>query len=61
MRRGRVEYANQIGARAIVIGAPAHGGLGALMDASASAELWRDARCDVVIINPEMHVLAPAA
>jgi MFS transporter, ACDE family, multidrug resistance protein len=37
------EYANGIGAVAIVLGAPAHGGLQALMDASASRELWRHA------------------
>src|SRR5262249_27756102 len=38
------EYANDIGAVAIVLGAPAHGGLQALMDASASRELGRHAR-----------------
>jgi len=38
------EYVNDIGALAIVLGAPAHGGLQALMDASASRELWRHAR-----------------
>jgi MFS transporter, ACDE family, multidrug resistance protein len=46
------EYANRIGARAVVIGAPSHGGLPALMDASASREIWRTVRCDVVIVNP---------
>jgi MFS family permease len=46
------EHANQIHARAIVLGAPTHGGLPALMDASASRELWRQARCTIVIINP---------
>jgi MFS family permease/nucleotide-binding universal stress UspA family protein len=46
------EHANSIGARAIVIGAPTHGGLPALMDASASREMWRHARCDIVIVNP---------
>ncbi len=46
------EYANTIGATTIVIGAPTHGGLPALMDASASRELWRHARSNIVIINP---------
>ncbi|WP_129839952.1 MFS transporter [Streptomyces sp. RFCAC02] len=46
------EYADRAGARAIVIGAPTHGGLPALMDASASRELWRHARCDIHIVNP---------
>lgn len=46
------EHARQTGARAIVLGAPSHGGLPALMDASASRALWRHADCDIVIINP---------
>ena len=46
------EYANTIGATTIVIGAPTHGGLPALMDASASRELWRHARSNIVIVNP---------
>ena len=46
------DYANSIGASTIVIGAPTHGGLPALMDASASRELWRHARSNIVIINP---------
>jgi MFS transporter, ACDE family, multidrug resistance protein len=46
------EYANTIGATTIVIGAPTHGGLPALMDASASQELWRHARSNIVIVNP---------
>jgi MFS transporter, ACDE family, multidrug resistance protein len=50
------EYANDIGAVAIVIGAPAHGGLPALMDASASRELWRHTRSNVVIVNPAAPV-----
>ncbi|WP_116951314.1 MFS transporter [Jiangella endophytica] len=45
------EHAEQVGARAIVIGTPSHGGLAALMDASASQELWRHARCTIVIVN----------
>jgi MFS transporter, ACDE family, multidrug resistance protein len=47
------EYANTIGASTIVIGAPTHGGLAALMDGSASRELWRHARSNVLIINPD--------
>ncbi len=54
------EYANEIGARAVVIGAPTHGGLPALMDASASREIWRTVHCDVLIVNPAT-VLAGAA
>jgi len=46
------DYANDIEAVTIVIGAPSHGGLPALMDASASQELWRHARGNIVIINP---------
>jgi len=47
------EYANSIGASTVVIGAPTHGGLPALMDGSASRELWRHTRSNVLIINPE--------
>jgi ACDE family multidrug resistance protein len=47
------EYANTIGASTIVIGAPTHGGLPALMDGSASRELWRHARSNVLILNPD--------
>ncbi len=47
------EYANTIGARTIVIGAPTHGGLPALMDGSASRELWRHTRSNVLIVNPD--------
>ncbi|HEY4461352.1 MAG TPA: MFS transporter, partial [Streptosporangiaceae bacterium] len=54
------EYARSIGAATIVIGAPTHGGLPALMDASASRELWRHARSNIVIINPDAPV-APGA
>jgi len=46
------DYANNVGATTIVIGAPTHGGLPALMDASASQELWRHARSNIVIVNP---------
>jgi nucleotide-binding universal stress UspA family protein len=47
------EYANSVGAGTIVMGAPTHGGLSALMDGSASRELWRHARSNIVIINPD--------
>jgi nucleotide-binding universal stress UspA family protein len=47
------EYANTIGARTIVIGAPSHGGLSAMMDGSASRELWRHARSNVLVVNPD--------
>jgi len=50
------EYASTIGATTIVIGAPTHGGLPALMDASASRELWRHARSNIVIVNPAAPV-----
>jgi hypothetical protein len=36
-----------------VIGAPSHGGLSALMDSSASRELWRHARSNILIVNPD--------
>jgi ACDE family multidrug resistance protein len=55
------EYANELGARAVVIGAPTHGGLPALMDASASREIWRTVHCDVVIVNPATEPAARAA
>src|SRR5271155_4707179 len=47
------EYAASIGASTIVIGAPSHGGLPALMDDSASQELWRHARSNILIVNPD--------
>ena len=47
------EYANTIGASTIVIGAPTHGGLPALMDGSASRELWRHTRSNVLIVDPD--------
>ena len=47
------EYAASIRATTIVVGAADHhGGLPALMDASASQELWRHARSNILIINP---------
>ena len=47
------EYANTIGAHTIAVGAPSHGGLPALMDESASRELWRHTRSNVLIVNPD--------
>jgi len=47
------EYANDIGAATIVIGAPTHGGLLAAIDESSSRELLRVARSNVLIINPD--------
>jgi len=46
------EYANEVGAATIVIGAPTHGGLLAAMDASSSRELLRLTHTNVMIINP---------
>jgi MFS family permease len=46
------EYAAAVGATTIVIGAPTHGGLAELMDASTSRELLRTANSHIVIINP---------
>jgi len=46
------EYATSIRATTIVVGAPTHGGLPALMDASASQELWRHAHSNILIVNP---------
>jgi hypothetical protein len=47
------EYANTIGAATIVIGAPTHGSLTALADDSASTELWRNTRSNVLVVNPD--------
>jgi MFS family permease/nucleotide-binding universal stress UspA family protein len=55
------QHANSIGASTIVIGAPSHGGLPALMDASASQELWRHARSNILIVNPAAATARPAA
>jgi ACDE family multidrug resistance protein len=54
------EYANSVGATTIVVGAPTHGGLTALMDDSASRELWRHARTNLVIVNPSAPRVSPA-
>jgi MFS transporter, ACDE family, multidrug resistance protein len=50
------DYANEVGALAIVLGAPAHGGLSAAMDASSTRELLRAARSHVLIVNPDAPV-----
>ena len=47
------EYAATIGASTIVIGTPTHGELSALMDDSASRELWQHAQTNVLVVNPE--------
>jgi nucleotide-binding universal stress UspA family protein len=47
------EYAAAIGAGTIVTGAPSHGGLFALMDASASRELGRHAASTILIVDPD--------
>lgn len=52
------EYANAVAATTIVTGAPTHGGLPVLMDASTSTELLRHARSYVLIINPEAPTAA---
>jgi len=52
------EYANEVGAATIVIGAPTHGGLLAAMDASSSRELLRVAHSNVLIINPAAPLAA---
>jgi MFS transporter, ACDE family, multidrug resistance protein len=52
------EYADTIGASTIVVGAPTHGGLRALMDESASRELWRHARSNVLVVNPDAPAVA---
>ncbi len=52
------EYANGVSASTVVIGAPTHGGLPALVDGSSSRELLRLTRSDVLIINPAAPALA---
>jgi MFS transporter, ACDE family, multidrug resistance protein len=47
------EYANTIGAGTIVIGAPTHGGLTVLADESATEELRRHTRSNVLVVDPE--------
>jgi MFS transporter, ACDE family, multidrug resistance protein len=52
------EYANGAGASTVVMGAPTHGGLAALVDGSSSRELLRLTNSDVLIINPAAPVLS---
>jgi hypothetical protein len=47
------EYANEVGATTIVVGPATHQGLAALMDESASAELGRHARGEIVVASEE--------
>ena len=47
------EYANTVGASTIVVGASTHSGLPALMDDSATRELSRLARSDIMIVSPD--------
>ncbi|HEX8007182.1 MAG TPA: MFS transporter [Trebonia sp.] len=47
------EYANEIGATTIVVGAPSHNGIPALMDESASAELRRHAKGRILVVDPD--------
>jgi ACDE family multidrug resistance protein len=47
------EYANEVGATTIIVGAASHHGLSALMDSSASAELRRHAKGRILVVNPE--------
>jgi ACDE family multidrug resistance protein len=46
------EYANDVGAATIIVGAATHHGLSALMDESASAELRRHAKGRVLVVDP---------
>ena len=55
-----VEYASTVKASTIVIGAPTHGGLPAWMDGSASHELARHARSNVLVVNPDAPAGVPA-
>jgi MFS transporter, ACDE family, multidrug resistance protein len=52
------DYANAVGASTVVIGAPAHGGLPALVDGSSSRELLRVTRSNILIVNPAAPVRA---
>jgi hypothetical protein len=50
------EYANDVGATTIIVGAATHHGLAALMDESASAELRRHAKGRVLVVGPDARV-----
>jgi K+-sensing histidine kinase KdpD len=47
------EYANEIGVSTVMVGAPRHRGVSALMDESASAEQRRHARGLVLVTGPD--------
>jgi MFS transporter, ACDE family, multidrug resistance protein len=49
------EYGNEIGATTIVVGASTGDGIAALMDESASAELRRHAKANVLVVDPAAH------
>ncbi|MGI5239458.1 MFS transporter [Dactylosporangium sp. CA-139066] len=53
-------HADAVHARAVVIGAPSHGGVAHLLDGSASERLKADAHCRVVVV-PRPAVSAAAA
>jgi nucleotide-binding universal stress UspA family protein len=53
------EYANEVGATTIIVGAATHHGLAALMDESASAELRRHAKGRVLVVDPGARVSWP--
>jgi nucleotide-binding universal stress UspA family protein len=55
------DYANEIGATTIVVGAATHHGLAALMDESASAELRRHANGRVLVVDPGARAANAAA
>jgi len=50
------DYANEVGATTIIVGAATHHGLAALMDESASAELRRHAKGRVLVVDPDARV-----
>ena len=50
------DYANEVDATTIIVGAATHHGLAALMDESASAELRRHAKGRVLVVDPDARV-----
>ena len=54
------EYASTVRASTIMVGAPTHGGLSALMDDSATRGLSRLARSNVLVVNPDAPAGVPA-
>ena len=55
------DYANEVGATTIIVGAASHHGLSALMDESASAELRRHAKGKILVVDPGARVSQPGA